>query len=505
MPATFDSVHRLLDPSPSDDSLQPGQIFALFRLLAHERSSSEQLDVSNVFIPATPLASRSSNTLTSSVSFDSLAASETRRKSMPASGRSSRGDLESKISMSSSAQNTNNPFRRRHASQPQSIYSLDSRSPPPLPPRKPSLAPSLPPRKACNMIRQTSSSSIDSSFRPTSSVAPSTLMYKSLVAAGEAQANTTGDSSIHVIKSSSRRDTSEGSGRRPTPRQSRRSLLMDEVASALKAADIDSRAPTFSTIAESYRARDKNLRLWSCVDILHDGPSSESPTYAMIIVNQPIRDRDIFSRAWRASRLRLCADGGANRLYDLWDTETRKLYLPDMIKGDLDSIRADVKSYYLAMGVTIIQDRDEYSTDLMKCIVEVEKEEGDKQFPLLLIGGLSGRIDQTVHTMSLFHKMRKRRPESYVLSGESLAWFLDKGSHLIDIDHDTMGQTCGLLPVGVDAANVKTSGLKWNLDWLTGFEGEVSTSNHLLPEEPVVYVQTDKPIMWCVEVRGAAN
>ena len=77
--------------------------------------------------------------------------------------------------------------------------------------------------------------------------------------------------------------------------------------------------------------------------------------------------------------------------------------------------------------------------------------------------------------------MRKRRPESYVLSGESLAWFLDKvcsslesgdgalssqGSHLIDIDHDTMGQTCGLLPVGVDAANVKTSGLKWNLGML---------------------------------------
>lgn len=101
--------------------------------------------------------------------------------------------------------------------------------------------------------------------------------------------------------------------------------------------------------------------------------------------------------------------------------------------------------------------------------------------PLLLIGGLSGRIDQTVHTMSLLHKLRTKRSHSYVLSGESLAWVLSEvgkrsefwagswltnslqGPHLINIDHATMGQTCGILPVGVDKANVRTTGLKWNL------------------------------------------
>lgn len=132
-------------------------------------------------------------------------------------------------------------------------------------------------------------------------------------------------------------------------------------------------------------------------------------------------------------------------------------------------------------GVTVIQDRDEYSTDLMKCITEVEKEEQGAQvspfaasgtnhyapltvqFPLLLVGGLSGRIDQTVHTISLLHKLRATRSESYVLSGESLAWVLDAGSHIIDVDHATMGQTCGILPVGVDRAMVVTKGLKWNL------------------------------------------
>lgn len=50
----------------------------------------------------------------------------------------------------------------------------------------------------------------------------------------------------------------------------------------------------------------------------------------------------------------------------------------------------------------------------------------DSQIPILLIGGLSGRVDQTVHTMSLLHKLRKKRDEVYVLNGESVAWVLDE-------------------------------------------------------------------------------
>lgn len=93
------------------------------------------------------------------------------------------------------------------------------------------------------------------------------------------------------------------------------------------------------------------------------------------------------------------------------------------------------------------------------------------------MGGLSGRVDQTVHVMSLLHKLRKTRPRSFILSSESLAWVLDEvspethcmrqaddqGSHVIEIEYSTMGQTCGILPVGIDSAYVKTDGLKWNL------------------------------------------
>ena len=40
---------------------------------------------------------------------------------------------------------------------------------------------------------------------------------------------------------------------------------------------------------------------------------------------------------------------------------------------------------------------------------------------------------------------------------------LMQGKHRIHIDHDTLGPTCGLLPIGVDSTLLTTTGLRWNL------------------------------------------
>nr|XP_019044001.1 thiamine pyrophosphokinase [Kwoniella bestiolae CBS 10118]OCF22931.1 thiamine pyrophosphokinase [Kwoniella bestiolae CBS 10118] len=229
-----------------------------------------------------------------------------------------------------------------------------------------------------------------------------------------------------------------------------------------------------------------NITTWTCAELLR-GESSKP--YALIVVNQPTR-KDLLDKAWKAATTKLCADGGANRLYDV---DNDKIYLPDIIKGDFDSIREDVRSYYTSRGVKVIQDKDEYSTDLMKCIAEVPED-----YSLVLLGGLSGRVDQTVHTMSLLHKLHR---EVYVLDGESFAWLLREGIHDIQIDHHTMGQTCGILPVGIDSARVKTKWLKWDTDWETSLNGNVSTSNHLVPENPIVTIETDKPVLWTCEIR----
>ena len=57
----------------------------------------------------------------------------------------------------------------------------------------------------------------------------------------------------------------------------------------------------------------------------------------------------------------------------------RETYLPNMIKGDLASLRQDVREYYESKGVPVIRDPDQYSTDLGKCVkslADIEREQG---------------------------------------------------------------------------------------------------------------------------------
>ncbi|GJJ12859.1 hypothetical protein Clacol_007105 [Clathrus columnatus] len=107
-------------------------------------------------------------------------------------------------------------------------------------------------------------------------------------------------------------------------------------------------------------------------------PNSDDDNTArtgLIILNQPT-SRMLLERLWKAY-------GGANRLYDtLANDKDRLKFIPELIKGDLDSLRDDVRAYYLEevvlpKGVEIIRDPDQYTTDLQKCLAslsELEKE-----------------------------------------------------------------------------------------------------------------------------------
>ncbi|KDQ55872.1 hypothetical protein JAAARDRAFT_331949 [Jaapia argillacea MUCL 33604] len=257
-------------------------------------------------------------------------------------------------------------------------------------------------------------------------------------------------------------------------------------------------------------------RQWSTT-FLQPQPTDPTTKFALIILNQPF-SFPLLDRLWNSCEWRCCADGGANRLYDSFESlglspeeleMMRKSYLPDLVKGDLDSVRDEVREYYSSLGVRVIHDHDQYSTDLMKCISAIqEKEKAEctkeipEQYTIILLGGLSGRLDQTVHTLSLLHKLRKTRRFLFAVTDDNVGWVLDEGEHIITIDHSILGPTCGLLPVGIDSTILSTKGLRWNLDEKEScFDGLVSTSNHLVPEEQVVWIKTTKPIWWVAELR----
>ncbi len=109
---------------------------------------------------------------------------------------------------------------------------------------------------------------------------------------------------------------------------------------------------------------------WS-VPFLRPSDEAYRSKTALIILNQPF-SKALLHRLWHTTHWHCCADGGANRLHDLLNgdsgnatddtintttttttttiasaaADTINDYLPDLIKGDLDSIREDVKRYY---------------------------------------------------------------------------------------------------------------------------------------------------------------
>ncbi|KAL2238976.1 UNVERIFIED_CONTAM: putative U6 snRNA-associated Sm-like protein LSm4 [Sesamum indicum] len=80
-----------------------------------------------------------------------------------------------------------------------------------------------------------------------------------------------------------------------------------------------------------------------------NGPSL---TYALLLLNR--RLPRFTPLLWKHAQLRICADGGANRLYDelplfFADEDAlavRKRYKPDVIIGDMDSIREELLGFY---------------------------------------------------------------------------------------------------------------------------------------------------------------
>ncbi len=84
---------------------------------------------------------------------------------------------------------------------------------------------------------------------------------------------------------------------------------------------------------------------------------------------------------WESTTYHVCADGGANRLYDATTSSTLKhsssnennidKFIPDMITGDLDSIRSDVRAYYEEKGVPIVRVEDQNYHDLDKSLMAV--------------------------------------------------------------------------------------------------------------------------------------
>ena len=269
---------------------------------------------------------------------------------------------------------------------------------------------------------------------------------------------------------------------------------------------------------------------WDIAALVGRTQRSHDEPYAAVLLNTPIPDAHIhtFQRIWSGANERICADGAANRLYGLGE----QCALPTQICGDLDSIHTEVRAHYEAKGVPIVLRPSQYATDLQKGIQAVEDIEGSVERHLVLFGGLTGRLDQTVHTLHVLWQLAphtpsdrgvpdpndprggqlKKRSLTVSVSDNSVTVLLPAGDNRILHDRGMLGKTCGILPLGT-SVHVSTAGLEWNLGAslltdgaLTSLGGFLSTSNHLAPGgDGTVELRTDAPVYWTVELKSDSD
>ncbi|XP_007050883.2 PREDICTED: thiamine pyrophosphokinase 1 isoform X2 [Theobroma cacao] len=240
-------------------------------------------------------------------------------------------------------------------------------------------------------------------------------------------------------------------------------------------------------------------------------PSDHRPslTYALVVLNQNLPR--FTPLLWKHAQLRLCADGGANRVYDEMPrlfpqedaSDVRRRYKPDVIKGDMDSIRTEVLDFYTSLGTEIIdKSHDQDTTDLHKCVTYIRDFAPDldkSNLCILVAGALGGRFDHEMGNLNVLCRFSSLR--IVLLSDDSLIHLLPRTHHHeIHILSSIEGPHCGLMPIGMPSSSSTTTGLQWDLNETEmRFGGLISTSNIVTGEK--VTVRSDSDLLWTISIK----
>lgn len=221
----------------------------------------------------------------------------------------------------------------------------------------------------------------------------------------------------------------------------------------------------------------------------------------LILLNSPIsKDDPIFDLFWHSSSYKVCADGGANRLYDHDGT-----LLPDQIVGDLDSLTTRNKKYYESKGVTIQKLYDQDRHDLDKALDVLDD---DTDTAIIVYGAFGGRLDQEMANLNVLYKSPTK---IFLYNHETMAFLLPQGHHELVLHRAWEGPSCGLIPLGGCVESISTTGLQYNMsNHRMEFNGLVSSSNRLIDATDddmgwTCTVETSHPVLFTAQVSGGGD
>jgi len=171
-------------------------------------------------------------------------------------------------------------------------------------------------------------------------------------------------------------------------------------------------------------------------------------TKAVIFLNGVFPHRRIINTFSDNKDYIIAADGAANNL--------KKInIIPDLILGDLDSIKRDVIKYYTNKDVPIIKFTEQETTDFEKALNFVLKS-GIKE--IFIFGFTSLRTDHSLNNFSVLKRYRNKAEIKFI-DDEFIIEFIKKD---IKFKYRT-GNVISLLPFP-SAYGIITKGLKYPLN-----------------------------------------
>ena len=174
---------------------------------------------------------------------------------------------------------------------------------------------------------------------------------------------------------------------------------------------------------------------------------------ALILVNGTLADPQVI-RARLAScsfGLVIAVDGGSRH------ARTLNL-MPQAVIGDLDSLDAGLRAEYSAAGVVFeVSPARKDETDLELAIGYARGHGAER---IVLIGAVGGRLDMTLANLLLLTHPAFTALHIEAWDGSQTAWLLRPPGEEIA---GSAGDTVSLIPLGGDAAGVRTHGMEYPL------------------------------------------
>lgn len=258
---------------------------------------------------------------------------------------------------------------------------------------------------------------------------------------------------------------------------------------------------------------------------------------ALVVLNTTISNINV-EKLWKSTELHICADGGANRLFNYFQLEEdRSKHIPHFITGDCDSLEDSVETYYKAKGTIVIRQTTQYATDFMKSMQlvdlyflddstraqlsggKINEYDGLNELTLTsktdadadlsdtikayILGGIGGRFDQTVHSISLLYRLSDSHPhlQNFFITDTDLIFMIKKGKNHVKYELKLLFNKkdatpiMGLLPFE-NTVTINSDGLKYDVaNWVSNISGKVSSSNAICGVDGFTVEVSDKIVL----------